>query len=90
MKEPSVTDILYTPIAIILNRYPQVSQVFILNRMGCIGCAFSRFHTLKDAIEIYELEEEMFLGEVRDLLDAKHDPCASKPWAGGAAGRGEA
>jgi hybrid cluster-associated redox disulfide protein len=89
VKEPSVTDILHTPIAIILNCYPQVSQVFIRNRMGCIGCAFSRFHTLKDAIEIYKLDEETFFGEVWDLLDARYGPGASKPWADGAAGWGE-
>jgi hybrid cluster-associated redox disulfide protein len=71
MKGLASTDILHIPIAILLNRYPQVSQVFIRNRMGCIGCAFSRFHTLKDAIEIYPFEEETLLGEVWDLLGAR-------------------
>jgi hybrid cluster-associated redox disulfide protein len=60
------------------DNYPRASRIFIHNRMGCVGCAFARFHTLKDAIEIYQLEEERFLREVRDLLGEKDDLNTSK------------
>ena len=73
MKKPAVADILHVPIAVILTSHPQASHVFIRNRMWCIGCAFSKFHTLKDVIEIYQLDEETLLGEVKDLFVSKHD-----------------
>ena len=68
MKKPAVAEILHTPIAVILSSYPQVSRVFIRNRMGCIGCAFSKFHTPQDAIEIYQLDGTIFIDQVRDFL----------------------
>jgi hybrid cluster-associated redox disulfide protein len=73
VKTPLVSEILCIPIAILLDSYPRASQIFIHNRMGCVGCAFARFHTLKDAIEIYQLEEETFLREVWDLLGGRDD-----------------
>jgi hybrid cluster-associated redox disulfide protein len=73
MKKPTETEILHIPIAAFLNRYPQASRVLIRNRMWCIGCAFARFHTLKDVIEIYQLGEETFFEDVRGFLDLKDD-----------------
>jgi hybrid cluster-associated redox disulfide protein len=78
MKLPPRAEILHIPVAFILASYPQTSQVFIRNRMGCIGCAFSRFHTLKDVIEIYQLDEEKALREIQDLLNSRDDLDPSK------------
>jgi hybrid cluster-associated redox disulfide protein len=71
MKTPTSAEIIHIPVALILTSYPQVSQVFIRNRMGCIGCPFSRFHTLIDVVEIYQLDKETFLGDIQDLLSSR-------------------
>jgi hybrid cluster-associated redox disulfide protein len=73
MKMPIRAEILSTPVAFILASYPQIVHVFIRNRMGCIGCAFSRFHTLEDVIEIYQLDEEKVMVEIQELLRSRDD-----------------
>jgi hybrid cluster-associated redox disulfide protein len=71
MNTPAVDEPLDTPIEVILGMWPEVSQVFIRNHMGCIGCAFARFHTLQDAFEIYRLDKEVFIGQMRVFMDSK-------------------
>jgi len=71
MNDPGMAGILHTPIATLLSRYPQVSRVIIRHRMGCVGCAFSKFHSLHDALEIYQLQQEPFLTEIRNLTYVK-------------------
>ena len=71
MNDPGMAGILHAPIATLLSRYPQVSRVIIHHRMGCVGCAFSKFHSLHDALEIYQLQQEPFLTEIRNLIGVK-------------------
>jgi hybrid cluster-associated redox disulfide protein len=68
VNQPKVDELLNVPIEVILGRWPEASQVFIGHRMGCIGCAFSRFHTPQDAIEIYQLDKGSFLRFLGDLM----------------------
>lgn len=49
------------PIADLLQRWPNLAQVFISHRMACIGCDFSKFHSLEDAMKIYPKHAETFL-----------------------------
>jgi hybrid cluster-associated redox disulfide protein len=73
MIKPAVDEPLDTPIEVILGMWPEVSQIFIRNRMGCIGCAFAKFHTLRDAFEIYQLDEVRITGQMRELIGPKND-----------------
>jgi hybrid cluster-associated redox disulfide protein len=68
MDHPSAEVDLTESIEVMLGVKPQLYKVFILNRMGCIGCAFSKFHTLLDACEIYQLDKRSVLRQARDLL----------------------
>ena len=68
MVDPSAEDTLEAPIEVVLGKWPKASRVFISNRMGCIGCAFAKFHSLYDACEIYQLDKENVLGQIQELL----------------------
>jgi len=68
MDKATSDESLEAPIEVILGKWPKVSPVFISNRMGCIGCAFAKFHTLQDACEIYQLDKGSLIDQVRDLL----------------------
>ena len=68
MDEPTVDEQLEAPIESILGKWPKVSRVLINNRMGCIGCPFSKFHTLHEACEIYQLDAGNIVGQMKDLL----------------------
>ena len=48
----------------IMRRWPATIRVFIRNRMLCIGCPIGIFHTVKDACEAHQLNEESFSHEV--------------------------
>jgi hybrid cluster-associated redox disulfide protein len=78
MGRSALAEILEFPIAVILKMYPETSRVFIANRMGCVGCAFSKFHTLRDVFRIYRLDEEVFLREMMGLMVPKDDLNPSK------------
>jgi len=73
MDKPTVDESLDAPIAVILGKWPKASQVFISNRMGCIGCAFAKFHTLQDASEAYQLDQGRLIGQIRDLIRPMDD-----------------
>ena len=73
MDKPTVDETLDAPIAVILGKWPKMSQVFISNRMGCIGCAFAKFHTLQDACEAYQLDKGRLIGQMRDLIRPMDD-----------------
>lgn len=66
----TVEEQLEAPIEDILGRWPDVSQVFIANRMSCIGCPIAKFHTLKEACQIYLLNFEEVVGQVTPYLEA--------------------
>ena len=46
----------------IVDRFPKLAEVFNAYGMACVGCVFSRFHSLADAAPIYNLD-------VDDLID---------------------
>jgi hybrid cluster-associated redox disulfide protein len=71
MDHPTADVDLTASIEIMLGANPQLYKVFISNQMGCIGCAFSKFHTLMDACEIHQLDSRSVLGQVRDLLEGE-------------------
>lgn len=54
----------------IMRRWPTTIRVFINNRMLCIGCPIGIFHTVKDACEAHDRDEE---NVTRELLAAMRD-----------------
>jgi hybrid cluster-associated redox disulfide protein len=54
----------------IMRRWPATMQVFIRNKMICVGCPIGSFHTVKDACDAHDLAEVAFSGE---LLGAMRD-----------------
>jgi hybrid cluster-associated redox disulfide protein len=44
----------------LLQEQPQLTRLFIMHRMACPGCEFSRFHSLGQALEIHALPLEPF------------------------------
>ena len=58
-------------VADVLQDWPQTIPIFLEYRMGCVGCAMSPFDTLADVVEIYGLQVDRFLTELRDAIDAE-------------------
>lgn len=48
----------------LLNLCPRLAEVFNRYGMACVGCVFSRFHTLSDAAAIYGLDDTVLLNEI--------------------------
>ena len=63
----------------IMRRWPATIRVFMRNRMLCIGCPIGIFHTVKDACEAHEIDEEAFSLEL--LAAVAGDYAANAPSA---------
>lgn len=63
------TDLLGMKIDDLLARWPTAAQVFIAYRLACIGCEFSGFHTMEQALEIYDLQSSRFVEELRRVIE---------------------
>ena len=48
----------------LLNSCPKLAEVFNGHGMACVGCVFSRFHTIADAATIYQLDPSRLLDEL--------------------------
>ena len=56
-------------VADIMNAWPQTVQLFLRYRMLCIGCEFSEFDTLREAIKSHDIHSEKFLQELNELIE---------------------
>lgn len=52
----------------LLSAYPRLAEVFIAQRMACVGCTVSGFHTLAQAAAIYGIELAVLMSELQDKL----------------------
>ena len=59
-------------IDMLIDLYPVCAEVLVNFGMACVGCVFSRFHTLEDAAAIYQLDYDQ-------ILAALHDPLGGSP-----------
>ena len=50
----------------LMSRWPKTIAVFNRNRMLCVGCVISPFHTIVDACAEYGLDEEVFVAELME------------------------
>ncbi len=48
------------PLQRLFERWPELGQVFIEERMLCFGCPIAPFHTVVDACLEYGLDEDEF------------------------------
>lgn len=53
-----------TFIAAAVDYHRKLAEVFNGHGMACVGCVFSRFHTLAEAAEMYQLETALLLSEL--------------------------
>ena len=51
-------------VADIMDRWPESVPVFLSHKLDCVGCPMAPFETLAEVIEIYQLPEDVFLGEL--------------------------
>ncbi len=55
---------LHMTISEILDRWPEFIPVFLKHKMACVGCSMADFMTLEDALDIYKINEELFIEEL--------------------------
>ena len=53
----------------ILTEYPQLMKVFMRYQTACIGCAFSAYCVLRDALEIYQLDPAVVLKGITNSIE---------------------
>jgi hybrid cluster-associated redox disulfide protein len=58
-----------TTIDVILDQVPKLAEVFNASGLACVGCVFSRFHTLVDAAAAYKLDVDTFIGNLALMYD---------------------
>jgi hybrid cluster-associated redox disulfide protein len=59
---PSVSDRwLGLTVVDVLSRWPAASRLFLQRRMACVGCGFSRFDRLDEALAVHGLDPGEFL-----------------------------
>lgn len=66
MQKPAIT--LETPIAEIMQEWPETIQVFLDHHMICVGCQMSAFDTLADAVAYYGYSAEEFLHKLNIVI----------------------
>lgn len=54
----------------LFERWPQTVPVFLRHRMACVGCQLAKFETLAGAIEVYGLNRQSLLSELRAAIEA--------------------
>lgn len=52
----------------VLAQWPQLAQVFVDQRMGCVGCPLARFETVAQAAQAYEMEELRLVGLLEQAI----------------------
>ncbi len=57
-----------THIEQLLTRYPQAAQAFVQWRFACVGCWLACFHTLHDLTEIYGIDIQAFMADLRHVI----------------------
>jgi len=52
----------------VLERWPQVADVFHNHAMACVGCAVAPFYSITDAAMVYRLSTEQFVDEMLSVI----------------------
>jgi len=57
------------PLSDLMAHWPQTVPVFLRHGMMCVGCLVTPFHTITDACLEYRLDEDVFLAELKAVID---------------------
>lgn len=49
----------------VLDHWPGVVQVFFRRRMACVGCVMAPFETLEEAADVYGIDRDQLMSELR-------------------------
>ena len=60
-------------VAEIMSRWPSTIRVFLSQRLHCVGCPISPFHTLVEAAEEHEISLDCLMEEVTAAVDSTLD-----------------
>lgn len=52
----------------LFERWPGTIQVFIQHQMACPGCYMAGFESLAGALQVYQVEHEPFLAELKQVI----------------------
>jgi hybrid cluster-associated redox disulfide protein len=53
----------------VLRRWPAAARLLLHRRMACVGCDFSRFDRLDEALAVHGLDPDEFLAGLAVLVD---------------------
>ena len=70
---PEPQDVLELTVKDLLERWPVAFQVFLTYRLGCIGCVYSRFDTLQEALDAQGVNEKEFVQFLLRTLSSVKD-----------------
>ena len=56
----------------ILDNWPEFIPVFLKHKMACVGCSMADFMTLEDALDIYKINEELFIEELNLTIQSRN------------------
>jgi hybrid cluster-associated redox disulfide protein len=71
--------LLDSPISELVGRWPVLARAFIALNLACLGCDFSRFHTPRQAAQIYGLAAREMLSALRQAPAPASDRSISRP-----------
>ncbi|GHA43084.1 hypothetical protein GCM10008927_04600 [Amylibacter ulvae] len=57
-----------TSVLEIMDKWPETIGVFIKYKMFCVGCTIAPFHSLRDACNEHQLDEETILVELLRMV----------------------
>jgi hybrid cluster-associated redox disulfide protein len=60
-------EILQATVADVLRRRPAAALAFIALRMACVGCAFSAFDTVQEALEAHHIHPGRMLAALHSI-----------------------
>ncbi|QYX56207.1 DUF1858 domain-containing protein [Roseovarius sp. SCSIO 43702] len=62
------------PVSDLMTHWPQTIGVFLRHQMLCVGCLVGPFHTVMDACDEYNLDEDAFYAELKEAIEADPNP----------------
>ena len=65
---PDPREVLDLTVNDLLQKWPAAVQVFLTFRLGCIGCVYNGFDTLREALEVQKVDEEQFINSLLSTI----------------------
>ena len=55
----------------VIEKYPEVTSVFMKYNMGCIGCIAASFEKISDIAAVHGVDVKAFVKDLNDAIQAK-------------------